>query len=94
MALRTPLYPSKNKKIREVKVHIAEERCKGCNLCVEFCPRKTLESSEKMNAKGYHPTYVKNEEDCVGCGVCQALCPDFAIYLEEITKEGGGKSVS
>ena len=88
MFLRKPLFAKKEKKIREVKIHIIEDRCKGCDFCIEFCPKKVLEKSDKLNAKGYHLPYIKNEDDCVGCGLCQAICPDIAIFIEEIDKEG------
>lgn len=83
MSLRKPIFEPHRMKIKHVKVHIVEDRCKGCEFCVEFCPKKVLEKSEKLNVKGFHPPYLKNEEDCVGCELCQAICPDFAIYVEE-----------
>jgi len=94
LILRKPLFPSEKKKIREVKIHIFEDICKGCRFCIEYCPKKVLEKSDKLNAKGFYPPYVKNEDDCVGCGLCQAICPDFAIYIEEVDKEGEKKNVA
>lgn len=94
LLLRKPLFPPKEKKIREVKIYIIEDGCKGCNFCIEFCPKKVLEESDKLNAKGFHPPYVKNEDDCIGCGLCQAICPDFAIFIEEVEKEEGKKNVA
>ena len=63
------------------KVYVIEERCKGCNFCIEFCPRKVLEESERFNSKGYHPPEVANPEDCVDCQLCELICPEFAIYV-------------
>ena len=35
-------------------VNIDENRCKGCGLCIEFCPKQVLEFSRNYNEKGYH----------------------------------------
>jgi 2-oxoglutarate ferredoxin oxidoreductase subunit delta len=63
------------------KVYIIDERCKGCGFCIEFCPRKVLEESEKYNSKGYHPPEVVNPDDCVHCELCELICPEFAIFV-------------
>jgi len=68
-------------------VHILKELCKGCNFCIEFCPRKVLVEAAEFNAKGYHPPRVVDEEGCASCGLCEMLCPEFAIYREEELKE-------
>jgi 2-oxoglutarate ferredoxin oxidoreductase subunit delta len=78
--------------LAEVKVphgilHILKERCKGCNFCIEFCPRKVLVEAEEFNTKGYHPPRVVDEEGCASCGLCEMLCPEFAIYRQEELKE-------
>lgn len=67
------------------KIHVIEERCKGCALCVEFCPCGVLEMSEAFNRKGYHPPLVVEPAACVACQFCEEVCPEFAIYcvLEE-----------
>lgn len=57
------------------------ERCKGCGFCIEFCPMKALEYSDKTTDKGYHPPELTG--DCILCGKCEKVCPEFAIYLEE-----------
>ena len=67
------------------KVFLIEERCKGCNLCVEFCPKGVLHESATFNKKGYHPPElieIAGEKECVACGYCTLICPEFAIYIE------------
>ncbi len=66
------------------EIHIIVERCKGCQLCVAYCPRGVLEMSKLFNAKGYHPPQVLDAQGCVVCGLCEMLCPEFAIYTEEV----------
>jgi len=57
---------------------IKSERCKGCGICVEFCPKKVLELDQLGKV------YVKNPENCIACGQCELRCPDYAIFVEKI----------
>ncbi|MBI5116446.1 4Fe-4S dicluster domain-containing protein [Candidatus Poribacteria bacterium] len=72
------------------KVVVIEERCKGCEYCITYCPRDVLRLSKSFNAKGYHFPEVADESQCVNCHFCEVLCPDFAIYSVE--KEAEHKS--
>jgi 2-oxoglutarate ferredoxin oxidoreductase subunit delta len=67
------------------RLHVIEDRCKGCGLCVEFCPQGVLKISEGSNRRGYHPPLAAEPAACVGCGFCEEVCPEFAIYCEEST---------
>ena len=54
--------------------------CKGCGICVAFCPKGALEmQNEKVR--------VKEGAQCIFCGQCELRCPDYAIFLKEA--EGG-----
>ncbi len=55
-------------------IEINEKYCKGCHICVEFCPKDVLEM------KGFHVS-VKNLEACIKCMQCELRCPDFAIKV-------------
>ena len=83
-SMRTPLTPPSKLKIATVEIIIIEDRCKGCGFCIEFCPRKVLEESNKLNIRGVHPPYVKNPDACVGCGLCEDICPDLAIFVKRL----------
>lgn len=75
------------------RVIVLEERCKGCEFCVEFCPRDVLELSTKFNAKGYHFPYAKAPELCVNCQLCYYLCPEFAIFVVEANSNNTHQTV-
>lgn len=64
------------------QVFIIPERCKGCKICIEFCPQAVLQESSEMNAKGYHyPEILPGKEtSCVNCEFCTLVCPEFAIF--------------
>ena len=75
------------------QVFLIPERCKGCEICIRFCPREVLQVSEGTNEKGYHYPEVApgKETACVHCQFCTLVCPEFAIYtLPYNGKRGGG----
>ncbi len=69
------------------KHHIEIDRCKGCGLCVEVCPKKVLEISDKVNTLGYFPAYQARPGDCVYCTTCCIMCPDVAISITKIEED-------
>ena len=52
--------------------------CKGCGLCVEFCPAGVLEQGPDGRVIVAHP------EKCTACRWCELHCPDFAIFVADI----------
>jgi 2-oxoglutarate ferredoxin oxidoreductase subunit delta len=77
--------PLDSKKIKqpEAEIHIITDQCKGCGFCIEFCPKKVLEESQEINARGVHPPKIVDESKCIICSFCTAVCPDFAIFVTE-----------
>ena len=56
------------------KLTIRTERCKGCGLCVNACPKKLLVlSQDKINAKGHHPAEITDQEKCSACAFCAKM---------------------
>lgn len=78
---RTPLNKEKLS-IPSGQVFLIPDRCKGCELCIHFCPQGVLEVSKDRNTKGYHyPTIVIGKEhECVNCEFCTLICSEFAIF--------------
>ena len=67
-----------------MKIYIDTRVCKGCGLCVHYCPRTVLRLSDQRNQKGYTTAEVMDIDQCTGCKLCEISCPDVAIY---VTKE-------
>ena len=57
-------------------VHIDEELCNGCGLCVTPCAEGAIEIVDGK-AK------VMKEELCDGAGFCLAVCPEGALTVEK-----------
>lgn len=71
-------------------VQIDQARCKGCQLCIDVCPKGALQIDQtKLNAKGYHPVTFDVHSQCSGCAVCAVMCPDVAITVmrEPLTRQ-------
>jgi 2-oxoglutarate ferredoxin oxidoreductase subunit delta len=62
-------------------IHIDHELCKGCCLCVEFCPKGALTPTKKLNLKGYCFTEFDAQQGCTGCATCALVCPEVAIEV-------------
>lgn len=63
---------------RLFQVAINPAYCKGCEICVQVCPKDVLAMSDRQKA------LVVKVEDCTGCLSCEIYCPDFAIDVEEV----------
>jgi 2-oxoglutarate ferredoxin oxidoreductase subunit delta len=62
-------------------IEISQELCKGCELCISFCPKQLISSSGKLNAAGYPPAVFNDNGECTGCAVCALVCPEVAIEV-------------
>lgn len=72
-----------------LRVNSAE--CKGCGLCVEACPPKVIQLSERLNTYGYR-TATYSGTGCTGCGICFLVCPEpgAITVLRLVQPKGGG----
>ena len=51
--------------------------CKGCRICVAFCPHNVLELDRDGLVR------IARLDDCTYCADCEVRCPDFAIAVTE-----------
>jgi 2-oxoglutarate ferredoxin oxidoreductase subunit delta len=58
-----------------VTIAINDAWCKGCGICVEFCPKDVLRMNHLDKVE------VQALEACTKCLRCEQLCPDFAIAV-------------
>jgi len=74
-------------------VRIAQDICKGCELCIKACPQNSLSLSNKINLKGYHFA-VLVQDNCTGCVNCALVCPEVAITVYRQPKPSTRKAVA
>jgi len=60
---------------------IEKELCKGCELCVRFCPKEVIEMADGFNSKGSRFSSFVDNGVCTGCAICAKICPDVAIEV-------------
>jgi 2-oxoglutarate ferredoxin oxidoreductase subunit delta len=63
----------------ELKEHIINrDWCKGCGICVHFCPKNVLELDSDAKV------YAARPDDCIYCRLCELRCPDLAIEVKKV----------
>jgi len=65
------------------KVAIDKNRCKGCELCILYCPKEILEKDKELNIRGVLAAVPKKKPDkeCTGCKFCTLICPEACIKI-------------
>ena len=66
---------------------IREKYCKGCNICVAFCPKQVLILKNNK-------VFAARPEVCIGCRMCEYRCPDFAIEVRPVEEEIGEETAA
>ena len=64
-------------------IRILNQQCKGCELCVTFCPSNILEMGTELNTKSYFFPHAipEKEANCEQCRSCERVCPEMSIFL-------------
>jgi len=72
--------PKENNSKEHPEITIFSAWCKGCGICVAFCPKEVLAMNDECKV------FVKYQEKCIACHMCELRCPDFAINVKEVEK--------
>ncbi len=80
------------KKLSSFKVEIKKDNCKGCGLCIAYCPVDYLSFSSKLNRKGVMYAMELCQKKCIGCGNCFLICPDNCIEIYRKQKKGNSNT--
>lgn len=62
-------------------IEIEQDLCKGCELCIAFCPKNSISTADKLNPSGYLPAQYNDTGECTGCAICALVCPEVAIEV-------------
>lgn len=60
---------------RVERIEINPGWCKGCGICIEFCPKDVIDWDEDGRAYPFRP------DRCISCELCERMCPDLAVQL-------------
>lgn len=59
------------------EVVVDQEKCVGCEECVEVCPVDVYEMEDEKSVP-------VNAEECLGCESCVEVCESEAITVTEV----------
>lgn len=63
------------------KITIDQDKCKGCLLCIGFCPQGLIKKSSRLNRQGINAVELQEKGECQGCALCAIICPDCCIEV-------------
>ena len=58
------------------EITINRTRCKQCEICIAFCPKKVLVPDEDKTPVAEHA------DVCIGCKLCEMRCPEMAVEVK------------
>ena len=70
---------------RHYSLILDKNKCVGCGICMEICPREAIQVTRTPKADGEKakkPTVDISPEKCHYCGMCEAVCPFGALRIK------------
>lgn len=55
------------------------QKCVGCGVCVQSCPRHVIEIRQTKQGK----RAIIDDSGCIRCFCCQELCPLHAVHIKQ-----------
>jgi thioredoxin reductase/NAD-dependent dihydropyrimidine dehydrogenase PreA subunit len=71
---RAPNLPERLGPLKLLVHSINDDRCTGCDACIEVCPTDVLELRKNKS-------YVARFGDCIQCNQCELVCPTQALVM-------------
>lgn len=75
---------------RYMKPVVDKSKCKGCDVCVPFCPEAAIILKRETHIEDKSDSTIHDLECaeidydfCKGCGVCANVCPFRAITMKK-----------
>jgi uncharacterized Fe-S center protein len=66
-----------------ISPQVKEKACKGCELCLAWCPQEAISMHPpKSEAGGKLKIAFIDSKKCIGCGECILTCPTGAILIQ------------
>ena len=59
-----------------MKMIVAPEKCTGCKMCADICPREAI--SFKDNTEGFWYPFI-DDKKCIHCHLCEKKCPSIKV---------------
>lgn len=67
---------------------ISDDRCTGCNICVNVCPTNVFDIRPDSIP------VIARQSDCQTCFMCEVYCPYDALYVAPQATELTGVTVA
>ena len=65
------------------KIEIDVSKCKGCFLCIKYCPKGCFRVSDSTGPFGVKVVEAVNTEECSLCKNCELICPESCIKVKK-----------
>lgn len=66
-----------------ISPQVKKKACKGCEMCLSWCPRSAISMVSSDSGIGNQPSVAFiDSKNCIGCGECILACPSSAIQIQ------------
>ncbi|MCG8482541.1 MAG: ferredoxin family protein [Clostridia bacterium] len=69
--------------MKTINISVDKKYCKGCQICINTCPKGVFALSEERQSYGTLLPYVADKEKCMACKLCEIMCPNGCINVDK-----------